>query len=676
MICDEVKMVIKVSVIIPVYNSEKYLYQCLESVTGQTLRDIEIILIDDGSTDSSYEICEKFQGQDNRIRLYRQENKGAGVARNYGIQLATGEYLLFLDSDDFFELDMLQSLYRRAKTTDADITFCDYWEFDDVIKQDKTVLWSARKDLIPKKKVFTTYECSNGIFQLCTGAVWTSLYKSSFILKNNLQFSLLKRTNDIFFCKAALAVAEKISWVEKKLLHYRINVQDTLTTSADEYPYTIFYAYEQLHDFLMQKNLYYFFEKSFLNKFISASFTNEIGRLSYPLRFFSEQYFVDKIIPKYQLKTLQKEYFYNQTLYNKIRECIQSNNRSQVLRKWYEEKKSKIVPIVLEVDKKATFTCDVMIRSIIEHTTNDYFYDIYVLCNDLPDYVTYEWENMTEKNVHVTAVSIKEDMPILCSTPTFYFSFLIPSLFSYDKILYLHSNSVVQSDISKLYDTELGDNLIAGVADVLNDQDEKSRIEWGLELLSYVNIGVLLINNKLWREEEIQKKCMEELMYPHHPYPFKDQDIINFICQDRVLLLDYKWNVLDEALQHKKDKYELCVENVDPSEYYIIHYDSNVKPWDLSENKLSNIWWRYARKIPSYEAVFFQCIKNKMQEKKQKKSPSGPPKQSKMILDPESLYQLKSTFVKKTLKYLFSFGEKKKMYRVELDMMLKKLKGA
>ena len=675
MICDEVKMVIKVSVIIPIYNSEKYLYQCLESVTGQTLRDIEIILIDDGSTDSSYEICEKFQEQDNRIRLYRQENKGAGVARNYGIQLATGEYLSFLDSDDFFELDMLQSLYRRAKTTDADITFCDYWEFDDVIKQDKMVPWSARKDLIPKKKVFTTYECSDGIFQLCTGAAWSSLYKSSLIIKNNLQFSSLKRTNDAFFSKTALAVAEKISWVDKRLLHYRVNVQNTLAVSAEEYPYTVFYAYEQLHDFLMQKNLYYFFEKSFLNKFIVAFFSYEIGRLRYPFRFFSEQYFVDKIIPKYQLKMFPKEYFFDQTYYDKIRKCIQSSKKSQFLRKWYEEKKDKIVPVVLEVDKKATFTCDVIVKSIIEHATNDYFYDIYVLYNDLPDYVTYKWENMTEKNVHVTAVSIKENMPILRSTPTFYFSFLIPSLFSYDKILYLHSNSVVQSDISKLYDTELGDNLIAGVADVLNDQDEKSRIEWGLEPLSYVNIGVLLINNKLWREEEIQKKCIEELICPHNPYTFKDQDIINFICQDRVLLLDYKWNVLDEAFQHKKDKYELCVENVDPSEYYIIHYDSNVKPWDLSENKLSNIWWRYARKIPSYEAVFFQCIKNKMQGKQQK-SPSGPSKQSKMILDPENLYQLKSTFVKKTLKYLFSFGEKKKMYKVELDMMLKKLKGA
>ena len=100
---------IKVSVIIPVYNVEQYLRPCLDSVLNQTLKNIEIICIDDGSTDDSLKILMEYAEKDNRITILKQKNKGAGVARNYGMSIATGEYFLFLDSDDFFSETLLQS---------------------------------------------------------------------------------------------------------------------------------------------------------------------------------------------------------------------------------------------------------------------------------------------------------------------------------------------------------------------------------------------------------------------------------------------------------------------------------------------------------------------------------------------------------------------------------------
>ena len=103
----------KISVIIPVYNTEKYLRQCLDTVVAQTLKDIEIILVDDGSTDDSLLICQEYAQKDSRIHVYHQENQGAGPARNYGIKVAKGQYFSFLDSDDLFKLDMLERLYDK-----------------------------------------------------------------------------------------------------------------------------------------------------------------------------------------------------------------------------------------------------------------------------------------------------------------------------------------------------------------------------------------------------------------------------------------------------------------------------------------------------------------------------------------------------------------------------------
>lgn len=111
----------KISVIVPIYNAELYLEQCIESVLNQTLRDIELLLIDDGSTDNSFLICEKYKKRDNRIQLYTNKNVGQGLERNFGIKKSTGEYIAFLDSDDQYKENMLEKLYQRAIETNADI---------------------------------------------------------------------------------------------------------------------------------------------------------------------------------------------------------------------------------------------------------------------------------------------------------------------------------------------------------------------------------------------------------------------------------------------------------------------------------------------------------------------------------------------------------------------------
>ena len=122
-----------ISVIVPIYNTEKYLKRALNSLLKQTYQDLEILLIDDGSTDSSLKICQEYAKKDHRIKVFHQENKGVSVVRNFGLSVAKGEYISFLDSDDYMEPNMLQTLYQNLIDTESDISVCHYQKFKDQI---------------------------------------------------------------------------------------------------------------------------------------------------------------------------------------------------------------------------------------------------------------------------------------------------------------------------------------------------------------------------------------------------------------------------------------------------------------------------------------------------------------------------------------------------------------
>ena len=142
----------KVSVIIPVYNAEQYLRQCLDSVVGQTLKDIEIICVDDGPQDNSVAILKEYAARDSRLRLIREKNRGAGAARNQGLREATGEYLSFLDADDFFEPDMLEKAVARAEEYDAQIVVFNSDQYHMDKRQFVPVPWVMVQEDIPKTK--------------------------------------------------------------------------------------------------------------------------------------------------------------------------------------------------------------------------------------------------------------------------------------------------------------------------------------------------------------------------------------------------------------------------------------------------------------------------------------------------------------------------------------------
>ena len=205
-----------ISVIIPVYNVEKYLPQCLDSVLGQTYHNLEIICINDGSTDNSAKILADYQTKDKRIKVLTIKNKGVSIARNIGIKYATGRYIHFLDSDDWIETDFYDTLIK-LNHCNADIIQCGYRKTDNLmsIKCEKANYCSSIEDIC--KNIRKTY-------------VWNKLWKLDFIIKNNLSFYPNMYCEDILFNIQALICRPK--WLFTNYIGY-IYRQNPLSITND-----------------------------------------------------------------------------------------------------------------------------------------------------------------------------------------------------------------------------------------------------------------------------------------------------------------------------------------------------------------------------------------------------------------------------------------------------------
>lgn len=197
----------KVSIVIPVYNTERYLEECLDSVINQTLSDIEIILVDDGSTDGSAEICRRFEHTDARIKFFSIQNSGSSTARNVGLEHATGEYVGFVDSDDWVEACMFERLYHKAVEVDADIVSCGHVRHSSGRQVKKTGGW--RPGLYPRQKVlqegFPVLLASEALSTSGPFNIWTKVFRRQLIESFGIRFNeKLLGGQDTVFCKTCM----------------------------------------------------------------------------------------------------------------------------------------------------------------------------------------------------------------------------------------------------------------------------------------------------------------------------------------------------------------------------------------------------------------------------------------------------------------------------------------
>ena len=260
----------KVSIIIPVYNAEKYLGKCLESLLSQTLQEMEIICVDDGSSDGSPEILKKFQERDGRVRILTQENQYAGAARNNGMKEAQGEYLLFLDADDFFENTLLEKVYNQGKKMEADIVLFGAKQYNDKTGIVSPASWYFKRDALPRENPFSGKTENTDVFAIVTPAPWTKLFRREFVEKQGLSFQGLQNSNDVYFVLTALALAEKITYVDEELVFYRVGMKGSLQGSKSLHPDCFIEAYVGVYHELRRRGIYERYEEGFMNILLSG----------------------------------------------------------------------------------------------------------------------------------------------------------------------------------------------------------------------------------------------------------------------------------------------------------------------------------------------------------------------------------------------------------------------
>lgn len=222
----------KVSVIIPIYNVEKYLRECLDSVVNQTLKDIEIICVNDGSTDSSAAICDEYAAKDPRVKVIHKPNAGYGHSMNRGLENATGEYIGIVESDDFAELNMFESLYNHAKLHEADVVKSKFWLYWSTPEVKNEKFENVGK--YPINKI--TNAKSNPDIILSVSSIWSAIYRKDFLDRRNIKFleSPGASYQDTSFCFITAAAADRVFFTDEAFLHYRQDNENSSVKSKNK----------------------------------------------------------------------------------------------------------------------------------------------------------------------------------------------------------------------------------------------------------------------------------------------------------------------------------------------------------------------------------------------------------------------------------------------------------
>lgn len=313
----------KISVIIPVYNAEKYIEECLSSVCCQTFPEIEILCIDDCSTDSSVRKIEMMAVCDSRLILVQNEqNMGAGKTRNRGIMLARGKYFFFLDADDFLETDALEKLYYCAETHELQLCFCAhfrYYEADACSSKDVHTT-----DVFLKKyqnRVFSWNDVKRFLYQNIFCVPWNRLYLTDFVRNSPVRFPDLKNSEDFFFGNAIVTIAERMGNVnsDTPLVYYRLGREGQVSSTIEQNPYCMLESVKLLYDFLKENHKMEGMEKSYHSIVLDV--------LSFPIRVVSHSenliyHTVKEGFPEIGMGMLQCKDFANAADYRQYRELL------------------------------------------------------------------------------------------------------------------------------------------------------------------------------------------------------------------------------------------------------------------------------------------------------------------------------------------------------------------
>lgn len=699
---------IKTSIIVPVYNVAAYLPKCLDSLVNQTLKEIEIICVDDESTDGSKEILERYSNQDSRIVYLEQKNRGQGSARNRGLEVARGKYIQFLDSDDSYELDCCETMYNiMENNSDVDaayygvnVIYKAFFHFKSGDDSYFAMKFPGQHDISPAMSLLIDINC------------WSKTFRKSFLDANNLKFPEDMQYEDIVFYWYWITKAKTIYGEQKPLVNYVRRKGSFYHNHFDrksKYTNDGIKAMQLVYDYLNDNNLLEDFGEYFLKYFMktlswrtySIPDTNIEGRQAL-INATSE------LIAKFDTTNmdLNPEEL---ALYNSIKEkkyyALKSavSNDCDNIEPFFDNNN---IPIVFAVDNNYVSCLSVAIQSIIENRSKNANYDIVILYTNLHDYEKRMLLNLIENIDNVSIRFINMDswineynlyslMRINHITISAYFRLLAASIFkNYKKIIYLDCDIVTECDIQELYNLDIGDKSLGACKDtvIANNLDycfikngfkDYLKDTLGINDVSkYFNSGVLVINIGKWINEEIEN-TLYYFAKINNKF-FHDQNVLNAVFKDDYFELPPEWN-LQYHIKFQWPKYEYFIPDSLVKLYdditakpKLIHYTSSSKPWNhTAYHTYTSNWWKYARKSPFYEKILIAMNSEKIDKYKNEMNWYRADLRG-MIQEIGMKDKNKFNYYRAKILSFLTFGKKQKHYkskRYQLKQHLKNVKN-
>ena len=266
-------MNIKLSVIVPVYNVDKYLERCLNSLVNQTLKEIEIIIVNDGSTDNSQKICEEYARKYSQVKLINKNNEGVSKARNIALKEVKGEYLTFIDSDDWIEKDAYEIMYNEAKKKNADIVQCTFRE----VMEDGTIYvlnkFNQNKEYIGED-ILREFLLGN-----INAVVWDKIYKTSIWIDNNIVFPEdLKLVEDQLPTCQVLYNSEKYIVLKDVLYNYYRRLDSCTISNFSAKNMDMITSMQSIKEFLKEKRMSHYIENEYIVRYVNTVTTFTINK--------------------------------------------------------------------------------------------------------------------------------------------------------------------------------------------------------------------------------------------------------------------------------------------------------------------------------------------------------------------------------------------------------------
>ena len=536
----------KITVIVPVYNVENYLRKCLDSIIAQTYKNIEIIVVNDGSTDASGQICQEYTQIDNRIVYIEKENGGLSEARNVGLDKMTGSYVTFIDSDDWAELDYVEILYKKIIEYQADISVGNYYSYNE---DEETYYFHIYGDSYYEKvydniSIFENLYESQEMKSFALISAWGKLYKAK--LFDYLRFEKGKLGEDGYFNQKMYLSVNKVVYLNKGLYAYRQRSGSITNTWTEKWMHALVDAMSERITLLA--NMGYPLEKhlAVYRQMLEVSLANgQASGLSDTATY--------------------KEFEMKRTLLNQL--SIQ------------EQKEKKA--IVLAANYAYVEQVMTTIKSICYHNRSIRFY---LINSDFPNEWLKQLNKRLEKfdseiiNCRVTSEQIsryKTDISY-----TVFLRYFVADFVKEDKALYLDCDLVVTKNLDDLFATDLQNYPLAAI------RDFGGRVYFGREIF---NAGVLLINNALWKQENITQKLIDLTNEWHDKVDQADQSILNMLFENKWLELDFDNNHI--VIHERFANYRFPNGQEYPG---IIHYLSERKPWQVHAGQTyRDVWWYY-----------------------------------------------------------------------------------